>query len=128
MNIPYSRQSISQEDIDSVVKVLKSNYLTQGSAVPNFEKAISNYVGVKFAIAVNSATSALHISCIALGLGKDDILWTVPNSFVASSNCGLYCDAKVDFVDIDPQTWNINIAELERKLSRAYQRFLSGFL
>tara|TARA_B100001175_G_scaffold308439_1_gene308866 strand:+ start:932 stop:2083 length:1152 start_codon:yes stop_codon:yes gene_type:complete len=114
--IPYSHQSISKADIETVVKVLNSDFLTQGKEVPAFESSISEYVGARFASAVNSATSALHIACLAMGLQKNDILWTSPISFVASANCGLYCGAKVDFVDIDPLTWNLSIEKLELKL------------
>tara|TARA_B100001250_G_scaffold149451_1_gene128017 strand:+ start:14137 stop:16266 length:2130 start_codon:yes stop_codon:yes gene_type:complete len=117
--IPYGRQNISNDDIKSVVDILKSDYLTQGPEVPNFEKAIANYTNSKFGIAVNSATSALHISCIALGLSKNDILWTTPISFVASANCGLYCGAKVDFVDIDSKTYNMSVSALSKKLEIA---------
>lgn len=117
--IPYGRQDINQTDIDAVVNVLKSDYLTQGPQVPFFEKAVSKYCGADFGVAVNSATSALHIACLALGLGKGDWLWTSPNSFVASANCGLYCDANVDFVDIDLKTYNLSVEELERKLIKA---------
>tara|TARA_B100000787_G_C16192597_1_gene298457 strand:+ start:1799 stop:2956 length:1158 start_codon:yes stop_codon:yes gene_type:complete len=117
--IPYSRQSISKEDIETVVKVLKSDFLTQGKEVPAFEESVCEYTGSKFALAVNSATSGLHIACLALGLGSEDILWTSPITFVASANCGLYCGAKVDFVDIDPLTWNISIEKLELKLKKA---------
>tara|TARA_B110000008_G_scaffold122657_1_gene125103 strand:+ start:4253 stop:6373 length:2121 start_codon:yes stop_codon:yes gene_type:complete len=117
--IPYGRQNISDDDIKSVVNVLKSNYLTQGPEVPNFEKAITNYTNSKFGIAVNSATSALHISCLALGLSENDILWTSPITFVASANCGLYCGAKVDFVDIDPKTYNMSVDALSKKLEIA---------
>ena len=99
--IPYGKQDISKADIGAVVSVLSSDFLTQGPQVPLFENAVSNYCNVDFGIAVNSATSALHISCLALGLEEGDWLWTSPNSFVASANCGLYCGAKVDFVDID---------------------------
>ena len=119
--IPYGRQDINQADIDSVINVLHSDFLTQGPQVPLFEKVVSNYCGAAFGIAVNSATSALHIACLALGLGKGDWLWTSPNSFVASANCGLYCGAKIDFVDIDPQTYNLSAEELERKLIQAKQ-------
>lgn len=119
--IPYGKQDIDQADIDSVIKVLQSDFLTQGSQVPLFEKTVSNYCGAAFGIAVNSATSALHIACLALGLGKGDWLWTSPNSFVASANCGLYCGAKIDFVDIDPQTYNLSAEELEKKLIQAKQ-------
>ena len=114
--IPYSRQDISEDEIKSVTEVLKSDFLTQGPVVKKFENSIANKVNAKYAFAMNSATSALHIACLALGLNKGDILWTVPNSFVASANCGLYCGAKIDFVDIDPETYNISIEELESKL------------
>jgi UDP-4-amino-4,6-dideoxy-N-acetyl-beta-L-altrosamine transaminase len=114
--IPYGRQDINQEDIDSVIKVLKSDFLTQGPQVPLFENVVTSYCGANYGVAVNSATSALHIACLALGLGKGDILWTSPNSFVASSNCALYCGAEVDFVDIDTETYNLSISELEKKL------------
>ena len=117
--IPYGKQDINKADIDSVVNVLKSDFLTQGPQVPKFEKVISDYCSVDFSIAVNSATSALHIACLALGLKKGDILWTSPNSFVASANCGLYCGATIDFVDIDSKTYNISIEELEKKLIQA---------
>jgi len=117
--IPYGKQNINQDDIDSVVDILKSNYLTQGPKVPLFERKISEYCNSKFAVAVNSATSALHIACLALGLKKGDKLWTSPNSFVASANCGLYCGAKVDFVDINPLTYNLCPIELEKKLIKA---------
>ena len=117
--IPYGKQSINKADIDSVINVLKSDYLTQGPQVPLFEKAVSNYCGSSFAVAVNSATSALHISCLALGLSKGDWLWTSPNSFVASANCGLFCQSKVDFVDIDPKTYNMCPDKLEEKLIQA---------
>jgi UDP-4-amino-4,6-dideoxy-N-acetyl-beta-L-altrosamine transaminase len=114
--IPYGRQTISDEDIQAVVHVLKSDYLTQGPAVPAFEQAVCHYVNSKHAVAVNSGTSALHIACFALGLGEGDWLWTSPNTFVASANCGLYCGAQVDFIDIDPQTYNICPNKLEEKL------------
>ena len=117
--IPYGKQDIDQTDIDSVVSVLKSDFLTQGPQVPLFEKYVSDYCGASFAVAVNSATSALHIACLALGLGKGDWLWTSPNTFVASANCGLYCGANVDFVDIDPKTYNLCTEELEKKLIQA---------
>lgn len=119
--IPYGRQDITASDIEEVVEVLKSDFLTQGTVVPRFETAVSEKVGADYAIAVNSATSALHIACIALGLGNDDILWTVPNTFVASANCALYCGAKVDFVDINHLTYNIDVDELENKLVIASQ-------
>ena len=117
--IPYARQEIKINDIKEVKKVLNSDFLTQGPLVPAFEKKISKYCGVNYAIAVNSATSALHISCLALGLGSNDWLWTSPNSFVASANCGIYCGANIDFVDIDPKTYNISISALIEKLRKA---------
>ncbi|WP_201551158.1 UDP-4-amino-4,6-dideoxy-N-acetyl-beta-L-altrosamine transaminase [Psychrobacter sp. DD43] len=114
--IPYGRQDINQQDIDAVVEVLKSDFLTQGPKVPAFEQAVMEACDAKYALAVNSATSALHIACLALGLGEGDWLWTTPNTFVASANCGLYCGAQVDFVDIDPNTYNLCTKELEKKL------------
>ncbi len=117
--IPYGRQEISQEDIDAVTAVLKSDFLTQGPAVPRFEQTVSNYCDAKYAVAVNSATSALHIACLALGVGKGDIVWTSPITFVASANCVLYCGAKVDFVDIDAQTYNMCPERLAEKLAEA---------
>lgn len=117
--IPYGKQDISQADIDAVVEVLKSTHLTQGPAVPKFEQAVLRHCNAKHAVAVNSATSALHVACLALGLGPGDWLWTVPNTFVASANCGLYCGAKVDFVDIDEKTYNISVRKLEDKLIKA---------
>ena len=117
--IPYGMQSINDDDIDSVIKVLKSDFLTQGTQVPKFEKALSAYCDVKHVTAVNSATSALHISCLALNLGEGDYLWTSPISFVASANCALYCGAKVDFVDIDPKTYNMDPVKLKIKLDIA---------
>ncbi|MCZ8078378.1 MAG: UDP-4-amino-4,6-dideoxy-N-acetyl-beta-L-altrosamine transaminase [Rhodobacteraceae bacterium] len=117
--IPYGRQDINQEDIDAVVDVLQSDFLTQGPCVPKFESAVAGYCGVAHAIAVNSATSALHIACLALGLQKGDILWTSPITFVASSNAGLYCGAEVDFVDIDPITCNMSVSALKQKLDQA---------
>ena len=119
--IPYGRQDINQADIDSVVDVLQSDFLTQGPQVPLFEKKVSDYCGAEYGVAVNSATSALHIACLALGLGKGDYFWTSPNTFVASANCGLYCGAQVDFVDIDPLTYNLSPEELEKKLIQAKQ-------
>ena len=115
----YGKQSIDQNDIDAVVEVLKSDFLTQGPAIEKFEKCVSEYCGAKYAVAVTSATAALHISCLATGLGKGDILWTSPITFTASANCGRYCGADVDFVDIDPSTYNMSIAELEKKLQAA---------
>ena len=117
--IPYGKQDISLEDIEEVIKVLKSDYLTQGPVVPRFEQLISEYCGSKFSVAVNSATSALHIACKALGVGKGDIVWTSANTFVASANCALYCGAEIDFVDIDYETFNISIEELTSKLEKA---------
>ncbi|MGY0585790.1 MAG: UDP-4-amino-4,6-dideoxy-N-acetyl-beta-L-altrosamine transaminase [Paraglaciecola chathamensis] len=117
--IPYGKQDITQGDIDAVVEVLQSDFLTQGPKGPAFEKTVSDYCGSRHAFAVNSATSALHIACLALELGPDDYLWTTPVTFVASANCGLYCGAKVDFVDIDPATYNMSVDALERKLLEA---------
>ena len=114
--IPYSRQEITKKDILEVEKVLRSDYLTQGPVVPKFEKSVANYCNSLHAVAVNSATSALHIACLALDLGPGDWLWTSPNTFVASANCGLYCGAKVDFVDIDPMTYNMSVEALSEKL------------
>ena len=119
--IPYGKQDISQADIDAVLEVLQSDFLTQGPKVPEFEAKVANHVGAKHALAVNSATSALHIACLALGLGEGDWLWTTPITFVASANCGLYCGAKVDFVDIDPQTYNLCPNKLAEKLEQAKQ-------
>jgi dTDP-4-amino-4,6-dideoxygalactose transaminase len=117
--IPYGRQDITQADIDAVVEVLRSDFLTQGPVVPMFEQAVATYCGAQHAVAVNSATAALHIACLALNLGPDDWLWTSPITFVASANCGLYCGAQVDFVDIDPRTYNLCPQALERKLVAA---------
>jgi len=117
--IPYGRQDIISTDIDAVVKVLKSDFITQGPVVPKFERLICDYTSAKYSIATNSATSALHIACLALGLGACDYLWTTPNTFVASANCGLYCGSKVDFVDIDPKTYNLSPQLLEKKLIKA---------
>ena len=117
--IPYGRQDISEQDINAVVDVLKSDFLTQGPQVPLFEAALKEACNVQYAAAVNSATSALHIACLALGLGEGDWLWTTPNTFVASANCGLYCGAQVDFVDIDPRTYNLCADALEQKLIAA---------
>ena len=118
-NIPYGKQDITEEDIDAVVSVLRSNYITQGPEVPRFEQKICKYTGSKYAIAVNSCTSALHIACVALGLGKGDILWTSPITFVASANCALYSGASVDFVDVDPDTALMSVDDLELKLKHA---------
>lgn len=117
--IPYGRQNISDEDIKAVVDVLKSDFLTQGPKVPEFEQKISDLCQAHFAIAVNSATSALHIACLALGVQQDDLVWTSPVSFVASSNCALYCGAQVDFVDIDLSSGNISAQSLKEKLEQA---------
>ena len=119
MFIPYGKQNINQADVDAVVDVLKSDFLTQGPQVPAFEKSVAQLVGAQHALAVNSATSALHIACLALGLGKGDVLWTSPITFVASSNCALYCGADVDFVDVDSQTYNMSISALKLKLEQA---------
>ncbi len=117
--IPYGKQDITQQDIDGVIEVLKSDFLTQGPKVPEFEEALTKHSGANYALAVNSATSALHIACLGLGLGAGDWLWTSPITFVASANCGLYCGAKVDFVDIDPATYNMCPKKLEEKLVQA---------
>lgn len=117
--IPYGRQDISEDDIQSVVDVLRSDYLTQGPVVPAFEKAVASYCGASHAIAVNSATSALHIACLSLGVGPGDWVWTSPITFVASANCALYCGAQVDFVDIDPRTYNMSPEVLAQKLEEA---------
>jgi len=118
-SIPYGKQLIDKDDINSVIEVLKSDWITQGPKVEEFENSISRYCNSKYAVAVNSATSALHIACRALELKSGDILWTSPNSFVASANCGLYCDSIIDFVDIDPLTYNMSIDKLEKKLINA---------
>ncbi|WP_061249367.1 UDP-4-amino-4,6-dideoxy-N-acetyl-beta-L-altrosamine transaminase [Leptospira alstonii] len=117
--IPYGKQEISQADIDLVNEVLRSDFLTQGPMVPRFEFLVAEKCQVKFAIAVNSATSALHIACLALGVRSGDIVWTSPITFVASANCALYCGAIVDFVDIDPKTYNISVDRLSEKLELA---------
>lgn len=117
--IPYGRQDISQADIDAVERVLRSDFLTQGPVVPQFERAVAQRVGAGFGIAVNSATSALHIACLALDLGPGDLLWTSPITFVASANCARYCGADVDFVDIDAETFNLCPEALEAKLAIA---------
>jgi len=117
--IPYGRQNINQEDIDSVVEVLQSDFLTQGPVVPSFENAVAKYCGAEHSVAVNSATSALHLACLALGIGKEDIVWTTPITFVASANCALYCGATIDFVDIDPHTYNMSVESLSVKLEQA---------
>ena len=117
--IPYGRQEITQADIDAVIAVLHSDFLTQGPQVPVFEAKVAAYCGARHGVAVNSATSALHIACLALGLGPGDLLWTSPTTFVASSNCALYCGAEVDFVDIDPETYNLSPEALAAKLETA---------
>jgi UDP-4-amino-4,6-dideoxy-N-acetyl-beta-L-altrosamine transaminase len=117
--IPYGRQEITEADITEVEKVLRSDFLTQGPMVPRFEQSVANYCGVSYAVAVNSATSALHIACLALDLAPGDWLWTSPNTFVASANCGRYCGANVDFIDIDPKTYNISVELLSEKLKQA---------
>ncbi|WP_016834345.1 UDP-4-amino-4,6-dideoxy-N-acetyl-beta-L-altrosamine transaminase [Herbaspirillum lusitanum] len=119
MTIPYGRQDISEADIDAVVNVLRSDFLTQGPVVPAFESAVAAHCGAAYAIAVNSATSALHIACLALGVGAGDLVWTTPITFVASANCARYCGAEVDFVDIDAVTYNLSVDRLEEKLIRA---------
>ena len=119
MQIPYGRQNINEDDIQAVVNILRSEYLTQGPAVPAFERALADYCGIAEAIAVNSATSALHLACLALNVGPGDLVWTTPVSFVATANCALYCGAQVDFVDIDPSTNNLSIRALTAKLEEA---------
>lgn len=117
--IPYGRQDITQEDVEAVVAVLRSEFLTQGPQVPIFEQTVADHAGVRHAVSVNSATSALHVACLALNLGPGDWLWTSPNTFVASANCALYCGAKIDFVDIDPRTYNMSVECLAEKLRQA---------
>lgn len=117
--IPYGKQEITEADIKAVVEVLKSDFITQGPVIPAFESAVANYCGAKHSVAVNSATSALHIACRALGVGNGDVVWTSPISFVASSNCALYCGANIDFVDINPKTYNLSVEKLEEKLIEA---------
>lgn len=117
--IPYGRQEITQTDIDAVVDVLRSDFLTQGPMVPRFESLVAEHIGAQHAVAMNSATSALHVACLAFGLGPGDRLWTSPITFVASANCGLYTGADVDFVDIDPRTYNLSPVALEAKLQIA---------
>lgn len=120
--IPYGRQNISQEDIDRVIEVLRSDWLTQGPTIERFERKVASYCGVRHAVAVSSATAALHLACLAIDLKEGDCLWTSPNTFVASANCGRYCGASVDFIDIDPQTYNLNASVLEQKLAVAAQQ------
>ena len=117
--IPYGNQDVNDADISAVINVLKSDFLTQGPVVPKFESAVAEYCQVKYGIAVNSATSALHIACLALDVGQNDIVWTSAITFVASSNCALYCGAEVDFIDIDPRTFNIDVLALKNKLIQA---------
>ncbi|MCH9769307.1 MAG: UDP-4-amino-4,6-dideoxy-N-acetyl-beta-L-altrosamine transaminase [Gammaproteobacteria bacterium] len=117
--IPYGKQDITDEDIAAVVKVLKSDWLTQGPNIIDFEKALASYCGAKHAVALSNGTAALHIACMALGVGPGDSVWTVPNTFVASANCARYCGADVDFVDIDARTYNISVAALKIKLAAA---------
>ncbi len=120
--IPYSRQDISEADIQSVVDVLRSDFLTQGPAVPAFEKAVADYCGAQHAVAVSSATAALHIACLSLGVSAGDIVWTSPITFVASANCALYCGATIDFIDIDRVTYNLGVVRLAEKLEQAQQK------
>ncbi len=117
--VPYGRQNISEDDIKAVVEVLRSDFITQGPVVPDFEKSVATYCGAKHAVAVNSATSALHIACLALDVGPGDVVWTSPVTFVASANCARYCGADVDFVDIDRRTYNLSVAALAEKLELA---------
>ena len=117
--IPYGRQNITQDDIDAVTEVLNSDWLTQGPKVPEFENAVSRYTGAAFAVAMNSATSALHAACLALDLGPGDFIWTVPNTFVATANCGVLCGAQVDFVDIDARSYCMDPISLAEKLEKA---------
>ena len=117
--IPYGRQDIQQEDIDAVVEVLRSDFLTQGPRVPAFEAAVAERVGAAHGVATNSATSSLHVACLALGVGPGDLVWTSANTFLASANCARYCGADVDFVDIDPRTWNMSVDALRAKLEEA---------
>ncbi len=119
MRIPYGRQDITRADIDAVVEVLRSDFLTQGPMVPRFEQAVAHYCGAKHAVVVNSATSALHIACMALYVGPGDLVWTSPITFVASANCARYCGADVDFVDIDRRTYNMSVTHLAEKLAQA---------
>lgn len=117
--IPYGKHHIDSQDIEAVVDVLENHFLTQGSKVPEFEKALCDYTGAQYCTAVNSATSGLHVACLAAGVGRGDIVWTTPNSFVASANCALYCNATIDFVDMDPLTRNLDISQLAQKLAQA---------
>jgi len=119
MMVPYGKQDVSEADIEIVSEVLRSDFLTQGPMVPRFEESVAKKVNAQFAVAVNSATSALHLACLALGVKKNDIVWTSPITFVASANCALFCEAKVDFVDIDPKTYNMCVTSLGEKLEIA---------
>ena len=125
--IPFSRQKIFKDDISEVVKVLKSDYLSKGKRILEFEKNLKKKVKVKFAISCNSASSALLLACRALELKKNDIVWTVPNTYAASANCALECGATIDFVDIDPGSWNISIEQLEKKLKKSKKKFTKDF-
>ncbi|GAB2689949.1 UDP-4-amino-4,6-dideoxy-N-acetyl-beta-L-altrosamine transaminase [Aliiglaciecola sp. 3_MG-2023] len=118
-NIPYGKHFVDDEDVAAVVDVLQNRFLTQGSIVPKFEKALATYTGANYATAVNSATSGLHVACLALGVANGDRVWTSPISFVASANSALYCGATIDFIDIDTETRNISVEALERKLANA---------
>ena len=120
--LPYSRQSISDDDIKSVIKTLKSDIIARGNQIEKFEKNLKNYVGSRYAISTTSATSSLHLSCLALNLNEKDLVWTVPNTFVASANCVLHCNSKIDFIDIDYLTGNIDVKKLEYKLANSKQR------
>jgi len=117
--IPYGRQAISEADIEAVVRVLRSDWLTQGPEVPDFERAVADYCGARYAVAANSGTSALHLACLALGVGPGDVVWTSAITFAASANCALYCGARADFVDIDPRTYYMSVEALAAKLERA---------
>ncbi len=118
----YGKQNVNQKDIDAVTAILQSDFLTQGPAIERFEKRVAEYCSVKYAVATSNATAALHVACLAAGIGDGDVLWTSPNTFVASANCARYCGATVDFVDIDPNTYNMNVEELERKLKTSAVR------
>lgn len=120
--IPYARQDINDADIQAVVEVLQSDWLTQGPTVERFEQAVAAYCGSAHSVATNNGTSALHLACQAIGLGPGDLLWSTPNTFVASLNCARHCSADVDFVDIDPRTYNMSVDALERKLASAAER------
>lgn len=117
--IYYGKQFIDEQDINAVIEVLKSDFLTQGPVIENFERAVAEYCGAKYAVAVTNATSALHIACLAAGLDKGDMLWTSPITFTASANCGRYCGADVDFVDIGDNTYNMSVAALKEKLEKS---------